>query len=578
MVEQEMMEFVLRQDTYVVPLPSAGKLLWNGEQCTAPFKGKAGDTLTFIPNKMPGVLAWKLEIVKQGLSVIANVEHEQAGHYVFQLPNLDKNTINIADYVQYQTDLAERSNEREMFEAEVQRLRLVFGFRTQAWEDMLAVKGRGVVVIAEARLPVPPVPPVLQDFVEVMDPVDTGSEQQRVDFFASKIKLVSEETVLARKIPGTLGVHGIDVFGRILPAPPLADFQFVAKKNVRISDDGLEVVSTCAGLPVRVNTNTYMVEHVYILNQDLDLTIGSIDFPGDVYIYGDVQDGMRIKADGKVEIWGSVSHAEIRAEKGLTVHKNFMGGRAAVGEKYVVRSTALRLIAHLSEDLDGCLTQTAQLMSSSKAQQLKPGQVLKLILERSFAELPKLASEVEDYVLKHADPLLTEGLQVAVRTAKRFLAGLGPMDPQALPLLQRVNTALKGFIEEFAIEIPEQLVCSIDYLQGAVIDCGGNFECQRGAYNSTINAIGSVKIVGVCRGGKVTSGGKTDIGELGGSEVSHTFVQLSGQGRLFVSHCHANVIVVYNKQIITIDEPCRQLDVYYERGVVQVDKLKIHGS
>jgi hypothetical protein len=89
-----------------------------------------------------------------------------------------------------------------------------------------------------------------------------------------------------------------------------------------------------------------------------------------------------------------------------------------------------------------------------------------------------------------------------------------------------------------------------------------------------IQAGGDVKIEGVFRGGKIISSGNVEIRELGGSGVSITTVQLPGTKRLKVEYCHPNVEIIVDKEVIHIEEAYRQLEVYRERGLVQVERLK----
>jgi len=367
------------------------------------------------------------------------------------------------------------------------------------------------------------------------------------------------------------------VLGKVFPAAAVKDFQFRLKKNVYLSADGLEVVAACAGQPIRLDEKTYMVENVYVLHQDVDLATGSIEFPGDVLIQGNVQDGLRIFAGGRLEIKGSVSHAEIRAEKGAKIYQNLLGGKIVVGEKFVVRSELLSCVSELRDQLSVCLRHTAELIKSPAAINFKPGQCLKLVMEKQFLELPKLSKRVEKFVLEHKnDEMVTEGLIVSTRTAKHFLAGLGPLELQALPFLQRVNQALEQFVENMSLEIPEKLSFVVSYVQGATIECGGSFECQKGVYNSDIRVEGDVTIEGVCRGGKIIAGGKVSIRELGGSGVSSSFVQISPKSRLLVDYCHPNAIIAVGKEIIHIEEAYRKLEIYRENGRVRLEKIRVN--
>lgn len=557
------------------PYIEAGELWFNNKRQDKPFRVSFGDQVEFQPYSSAGQLTWALQIAPHSLSVVAKVKHEFPGHYILRevLPACEE--INLNNYVSWELLPSQGETwDEQKLKADLEQLKVIYGFRPESWSEILSVKGEGEVVIAEATLPIPPEHARIKDFVGNPQ-VLTDSAEGYVDFFASKVQLVEKGAVLARKIPGKPGIPGKDVLGKVLPAAGLKDFQFILKKNVVLSADGLEVVADCSGQPVRINERTYLVENVYIQQKDVDLAAGSIQFPGDVYVNGNVLDGLRVFAGGKLEIKGSVSHAEIRAEKGVRIYQNLVGGKVVIGGKFVVRSKLLRSVTDLQEQLSSCLRKAEELAKSAEVIKAKPEQCLKLVLERQCPELTKLSNRVEEFVVKHKDDeMITDGLVVTIRTAKHFLTGLGPLNPQAFLYLQRVEEILVQFVNNLTIEIPEKLSFVVSYVQGAVIECGGSFECQKGVYNSDIQIEGDVSIEGVCRGGKISAGGKVHIGELGGSGISSTFVQISPDSRLSVRYCHPNVNIAVGKEIIRIEEAYRELEIYRENGYLQVNKLK----
>lgn len=558
---------------FIVPYPQAGALHRKGQVQEATFMADSGETLEFYPVSQLGQLTWELEIRDQGLTAVAKVTHEKAGRYTLPEVIPADVTLRFESVLGWLKAKPEGQYWGEdKFKVNLRELGVNHGVDPLAWSKILASEGVKEIIIAEGTPPIPPTPSRLEDYVGAVR--QQGLDEERIDFFASKVQLVKEGDVLARKVPGEPGVSGKDVKGQDIPPLPVKDFVFKLKKNVHLSEDGLEVSAASAGLPVRVDETTYRVENIYILNRDVDLASGSIEFPGDVLVSGNVMDGLHIYSGGKVEIRGSTSKAEIRAEKGLIIQHNVIAGKLVVGERFVVRSELLRKIQELHEDLTSCLMNTTELINSPHTKNLRPGQCLKLILEGKFPELPKLAVEAEKFILETKDELITQDLIISVRTTKRFLAGLGPLDPQSLPFLERVNKAFEQLIFNISLEVPEKLNCSVEYIQGATVECGGTFECRKGSYNSMIHADGDLKIEGVCRGGKVISGGNVEIKELGGSGVSITTVQFPGVKRLKVGFCHPNVVIIVDKEYIRIEEPYRSLEVYREMGRTQIERLR----
>jgi len=557
------------------PFIQAGEVCLNGKRQDKPFRIGLGDEVEFHPLVKVGNLTWELQVRFSGLSVVAKVRHECPGHYTLakNLPALEE--IDLAQCVTWEV-LPPQGEiwDEERLNVDLEQLKVVHGRRSESWQEILAVMEVGEVNVAAATLAVPPEHAQLEDFVG--NPrVLSAAEEKKVDFFASKVKLVEKDAVLARKIPGKPGVPGKDVFGKLLPSAAVKDFQFHLKKNVYLSADGLEVLAACGGQPIHSDERTYLVENVYVRHTDVDLATGGIKFPGDVFVNGNVQDGLHVFAGGKLEIKGSVSHSEIRAEKGAKIYQNLVGGKVVIGEKFVVRSELLRSVSELRDQLNECLRKTTELINSPGAINYKPEQCLKLVMEKRFPELPKLSARVEKFVSEHKDDeMVTESLGVTIQTAKHFLVGLGPLNHQAFSYLQRVGEILEQSVEIMTVEIPEKLNFEVSYVQGATIECGGSFKCQKGTYNSEIRVEGDITIEGVCRGGKIFAEGNVNIHELGGSGASSTFVQISSKGHLSVGFCHPNVIVAMGKEIIKIEEAYKQLEIYRENGCVQVEKIR----
>lgn len=558
----------------VIPYSEGGETRRGGVVQQAPFSVTAGEEIEFKPHNDPGCRKWTLDIKMQGLSVGAKIENRRGIKYVLPDKILSDSRLMFSKYVK-RTETAPWGEawDEARLHSDLQSLGVVHGVLPDLWDSILLVHGYKEMIAAQATMPVPPVPPKLENFV--LGEVKREEEKTgRVDFFASKIQLVQEGAVLARKTPAVPGIPGKNVLGKEIPTSNFKDFRLKGRKNVRLSEDGNELIAAVGGHPVRVDTYTYTVENVYAQDRDVDMETGSIDFSGDVVVNGSVQDSFHIVAGGKVEINGSISHAEVRAENGLRVSNNVLGGKVVVGEKFVVRSEMVRGLTELSAQLHLCLQQTAAVLPAAGKSHIKPGQCLKLVIERQFPELPKQAVETVKFLDNHKEDLAGDELMAVVRTAKQFLYGLGPLEAQALPALTKADQDLARFVDSMAVDLPEKLNCDIGYAQGAEIQCGGDFYCQKGIYNSVISAEGNITIDGVCRGGKLYSGGDVTIRELGGAGVSKTLVQMKGEKRLKADYCHPNVTIVVGKEIVSIEEPAKNLEVYRENGFVQVDKLR----
>ncbi|RNC29529.1 MAG: hypothetical protein AWM53_00527 [Candidatus Dichloromethanomonas elyunquensis] len=559
----------------IAPFPTAGKLVYGGNEIDKEFSVQKGDVFEFYPETKKGGLTWQIEVKQDGSQAWATVKHEQSGKYKLTENISHLTRLSLERLVSWESiPDSEESRTEEDFKRDLSGKGILCGLKPNIWVDFLTGDGEKTIVIAEATPPVQPIQPQLIDYVG--EPVfEEEGDENTIDYFACKLKICQKDEVLAKKIPGKEGVPGINVFGKILPVENYRNFEFKLKKNVYLSEDGLEVRASCSGTPLRVNNYTYLVENAYILNSDINLETGSIDFPGDVFIGRDIKDGLYVYSGGKITVQGSVSSADIKAEAGLTVFNNTIASHIVVGEKHVFRSQLVKGLKEVQEELNLCINQVKQLQNASG--NTNTGQLLKVLLEKNFSQLPNKAEELEG-LLRFKDPdFMSPELEVAVKTVKHFLTGLGPLQLKNPVYLTNALKVISYFLSTKGELIPSSVICDTNYVQNSEISCAGDFICKKGIYNSMIKIEGNIKILGVCRGGEINCSGNIYIWELGGSCMSATTIRAAKNSRISVDYSHPNIKIYVGKELVRIDEGVQKLDIYREKAILQVEKLKWDG-
>jgi len=560
----------------IIPFPPAGKLLLNDKEVRFDLEIEPGSVLKFIPESKKEYLDWSIDIMAEGRKAIALVKHQHAGRYMLREDIPEENEIELKKYLTWEDAPDPEFNLTEQdWQDFLKEKGIVHGIKDGLWQEILALNGKAEIVVAEYTAPVPTVQPEIIDYVgEVFEQKE--QDEGNIDYFASKLRVCKKGELLAKKIPGKEGIPGINIFGNTIQVEKYNDFTFKVKKNAYLSEDGLEVYAACEGVPIRLDTTSYTVENVFFVNRDVDLTVGSIDFPGDVIVNGNINDGFHIYSGGKVQIQGSASGCEIKAETGLKVLKSIIASKVIVGEKHVFRSQLYKSLQEIYEDLSLCLSQVEQLLEVTKNSAV--GQILKVVLEKNFNLLPKKAEEAEK-LFSFKDPeLVSDELEVAVKTIKRFISGAGPLLLKELTLLKAALKVINYFLVSKEDFVPPSVVCEATYVQNSDIGCAGDFNCIKGVYNSVIRVEGNTQILGVFRGGELIAAGNLEIQELGGSSVSLTTVRASQNSHLLVEYCHANVIIYVGKEVIRIDNNVKKLEIYRDRGILQVEKIKWDGN
>jgi uncharacterized protein (DUF342 family) len=132
--------------------------------------------------------------------------------------------------------------------------------------------------------------------------------------------------VVLCKIPMVKGVRGCSVVGDVIDATDGVDLQLKAGNGTEINaKNPLELLATINGLPRSVE-NGMAVEDVFEVPK-VDVSTGNIVYEGSVVVNGDVGEGMKIKANGDVNISGYVDSAYVEAAGDIVI------GKAAIGRQ-----------------------------------------------------------------------------------------------------------------------------------------------------------------------------------------------------------------------------------------------------
>lgn len=129
---------------------------------------------------------------------------------------------------------------------------------------------------------------------------------------------IHKNDVIADIILPKEGIPGMDIYGNPIPAQPGAMPRVSLGKNTLVTTDGTKVVASCDGHIVFGN-GSFQVEEAVTIKTDLDISVGNINFFGDVHIKGNVMEGFSINAGKNVKIDGSVFGGEITAGGNVTI-------------------------------------------------------------------------------------------------------------------------------------------------------------------------------------------------------------------------------------------------------------------
>ncbi len=165
-------------------------------------------------------------------------------------------------------------------------------------------------------------------------------EKGNVDY--KNVKIIEnciEGEKLAEIIPETKGKNGKGVNGKNIMAKDGRPARLPMGRNTQPSPENPNLLVAMLAGSVTFIGSLIEVEPVYVINGDVDFSMGNVDYVGALVVKGDVKSGFTVKCKGDMEVWGVVEDAEVISESNIML-KSGIAGRGngkiiADGDVYV---------------------------------------------------------------------------------------------------------------------------------------------------------------------------------------------------------------------------------------------------
>lgn len=143
---------------------------------------------------------------------------------------------------------------------------------------------------------------------------------------------VAAGDLIAEKITATKGIHGRDLFGKVIETEDGIDQAVAFDDVVRVEErDGRIFYYAQKDGNIRFSLSTLTIADVCVINGNVDGNTGNIDRREDVQINGSVLAGFTVRSQGNVAISGSVYNgAKVLAGNDVTVGEGIIGAETRV--------------------------------------------------------------------------------------------------------------------------------------------------------------------------------------------------------------------------------------------------------
>jgi uncharacterized protein len=141
-------------------------------------------------------------------------------------------------------------------------------------------------------------------------------DHERVDYRTHyKIVDVRKDQELLTVNPPVESVPGKDVHGNLINAKEGTPVQVKAGRNIQYIRETGVMYATVDGCFLK-SKNTFKVEDVFIVQGDLDMSIGNIDTLSKVMIQGNVHPGFMVRSGSDIHVTGNVEGSSLISENG----------------------------------------------------------------------------------------------------------------------------------------------------------------------------------------------------------------------------------------------------------------------
>lgn len=295
--------------------------------------GKSGEAVTYsqVKNELE-----KIEIVEVNWEEIQqelNKPSEEWKVIAPRKPELDQDAEvefdisedNLEAFISYQPAMGGKNYNFDQVLKEAEEAGITFGLDEEKLKNILKDKEPvNSEMIARGKEPVSGKDAkLIYHFVTEEDKIGTKREDGSIDFYdLGQIANVKPGDALVTKEDAEPGEPGRSVLGEEIPPPKPKDYELPSGKNVMIKDDKL--LAEIEGQAVKDGKRVHVLP-VHEVSGDVDLSVGNIDFVGNVLIKGDVKEGFKIKAEGNIEVKGRVSASNLTAGNEIIIHRGFIG-------------------------------------------------------------------------------------------------------------------------------------------------------------------------------------------------------------------------------------------------------------
>ncbi|MBE6052832.1 MAG: DUF342 domain-containing protein [Clostridium sartagoforme] len=554
-------------DSPIVIPPLKGTLYVNSEVISKPFKVKEEDIIEFKELEEPYKRSLDLSWSKDKIEAYLSIEYEVGKKYI--LKDMQESKSLSLDLIEIEGEAPPNFTKDEIM-FELNKAKITYGINEAAIEQVINSKIVKNVLIAKGEKPKPPI----EDKIKLLfnSGIKEYEEDEKIDYRSfNTVTSVKANEILAEIIKGENGIDGINIFSEVIPGKPKKASNFSFGNGTSFKDN--LIISTIDGKP-NFSKNKVWVEPLYILNKDVTISTGNIDFPANVEINGKVTEGMKVTSGGSLMINGGVFNAEIEAKNSSELLGNIVNSHIRIGGVNLVKSERINTLKELKEILNTLYLNLNYLKENNLIKNnVSIGLLIKTFAEKKFKNLPKVLIKIISNAAKDDCNNST-----VVKLVKAKLLGSSPRSIKDISEIEEIIHKIDEELLELEEDVIVEAVLNIEYAQESKIDAVGSIHISgKGLFTSDLYATKSIVFTRedtVCRGGHLKADELIKASIVGSDSGVFTNLEVGKHGNIYVDIAYHNTTFIIGNKKYILDKASKNIHVYIDKdGSLAVDKL-----
>lgn len=386
------------------------------------------------------------------------------------------------------------------------------------------------------------------------------------------IESVKMGDVIAEIIKGSIGSDGITIYAKKIKSKQLRELKFKIGDGCRL--EGNKIIATIDGKPA-IKNNTFKVNKLYIINGDVDIKTGNINFIGDVDVKGTVTEGMSVVANS-IKVVGGAFKSNISLKDSSRILGNIFTSGIKIGGQVLNDDKKVQELLSLKEQLESLVKNIIFLRERKLIDNRIPdGNLIKNLIETKYKTMIVSCVSVSGLELS------SSGEQSKLAKLIRMkLIGLGPINIKKYTELGEIIEVINDELEIIKRDGETSSDLTIEYCQEANIEVIGNiFIVGKGSYTTKMFATGNIEFTkedSVCRGGHLTAKESIKAKIVGSAVGIETKLQVEEKGHINVDVAYQHTTFIVGKRKYVLPKHSRNVHVYNDKsGEIIVDKLNL---